>query len=103
MAEKAQKPAAGEKSRKQAKPAAKPSVKTAQKPSEEVKKQVKAKAKTQAKAKAGAAQKVTITSKGPFTICLDVGGTKVLGAIFDEKKQIVYRLKKRSTEEGNSA
>lgn len=115
MAEKAQKPAAGEKSRKQAKPAAKtaaktaakaavkPAAKTAQKPSEEVKKQTRAKAKTQAKSKAGAAQKVTITSKGPFTICLDVGGTKVLGAIFDEKKQIVYRLKKRSTEEGNSA
>ena len=38
---------------------------------------------------------------GPFTICLDVGGTKVLGVIFDKKKQIVYRLKKRSTEGGS--
>ena len=31
-----------------------------------------------------------------YCICLDVGGTKVLGAIFNEKKEIVYRLKKRS-------
>lgn len=38
---------------------------------------------------------------GPFTICLDVGGTKVLGVIFDKKKQIVYRLKKKSTEGGS--
>ena len=29
-----------------------------------------------------------------YNICLDVGGTKVLGAVFDEKDQIVYRLKK---------
>ena len=28
-----------------------------------------------------------------YCICLDVGGTKVLGAIFNEKKEIVYRLK----------
>ena len=28
-------------------------------------------------------------------ICLDVGGTKVLGAIFNEGREIIYRLKKR--------
>ena len=28
-----------------------------------------------------------------YNICLDVGGTKVLGAIFDEKDKIIYRLK----------
>ena len=31
-----------------------------------------------------------------YNICLDVGGTKVLGVIFDEERNIVYRLKKRS-------
>ena len=35
-----------------------------------------------------------------YNICLDVGGTKVLGVIFNEKKEIVYRLKKRSKGEG---
>ena len=34
--------------------------------------------------------------KKSYDICLDVGGTKVLGAIFNEKKEIIYRLKKRS-------
>ena len=34
--------------------------------------------------------------KKKYDICLDVGGTKVLGAIFNEKKEIIYRLKKRS-------
>ncbi len=38
-----------------------------------------------------------------YNICLDVGGTKVLGAIFDENRQIVYRLKKKSKGEGNSS
>ena len=38
-----------------------------------------------------------------YSVCLDVGGTKVLGAIFNEKKEIVYRLKKRSTEGGSSS
>ena len=38
-----------------------------------------------------------------YNICLDVGGTKVLGAIFDEKDQIIYRLKKRSKSGGNEA
>ena len=37
-----------------------------------------------------------------FNICLDVGGTKVLGAIFDENDQIIYRLKKRSKSGGNT-
>ena len=37
-----------------------------------------------------------------YNICLDVGGTKVLGAIFHEKKEIVYRLKKKSKEQGDS-
>ena len=27
-----------------------------------------------------------------YNICLDVGGTKVLGAIFNEKDEIIYRL-----------
>ena len=34
--------------------------------------------------------------KKKYDICLDVGGTKVLGAIFNENKEIIYRLKKRS-------
>ena len=37
-----------------------------------------------------------------YNICLDVGGTKVLGAIFNEKKEIIYRLKKKSKSEGDS-
>ena len=36
-----------------------------------------------------------------YNICLDVGGTKVLGAIFNENREIIYRLKKRSKSEGN--
>ena len=31
-----------------------------------------------------------------YDICLDVGGTKVLGAIFNDQREIVYRLKKKS-------
>lgn len=38
-----------------------------------------------------------------YNICLDVGGTKVLGVIFDEDRQIIYRLKKRSKSRGDSA
>ena len=38
-----------------------------------------------------------------YNICLDIGGTKVLGAIFDEKKEIVYRLKKKTKEGGDSS
>ena len=35
-------------------------------------------------------------------ICLDVGGTKVLGAIFNERREIVYRLKKRFKDKSDS-
>ena len=38
-----------------------------------------------------------------YNICLDVGGTKVLGAIFNEKDEIVYRLKKRSKSGGEGS
>ena len=38
-----------------------------------------------------------------YNICLDVGGTKVLGAIFDEKDKIIYRLKKRSKSGGSAS
>ncbi len=38
-----------------------------------------------------------------YKICLDVGGTKVLGVIFNEKDEIVYRLKKKSKGNGNSS
>ena len=38
-----------------------------------------------------------------YTICLDVGGTKVLGAIFDKTGAIVYRLKKKSKSGGDSS
>ncbi len=38
-----------------------------------------------------------------YNICLDVGGTKVLGAIFDDQDQIIYRLKKRSKSGGDSS
>ena len=38
-----------------------------------------------------------------YKICLDVGGTKVLGVIFDENRKIIYRLKKRSKTQGSSA
>ena len=37
---------------------------------------------------------------GKYNICLDIGGTKILGAVFNENKEIVYRLKKRTTEGG---
>ena len=38
-----------------------------------------------------------------YNICLDVGGTKVLGAIFDENDKIIYRLKKRSKSGGSGS
>ena len=38
---------------------------------------------------------------GKYNICLDVGGTKVLGAIFNENDEIIYRRKKRSKAGGN--
>ena len=37
-----------------------------------------------------------------YNICLDVGGTKVLGAIFNENDEIIFRLKKRSTSRGTA-
>jgi len=37
-----------------------------------------------------------------YNVCLDIGGTKVLGAIFNENNEIVYRLKKRTKESGDS-
>ncbi len=40
---------------------------------------------------------------GIYNICLEVGGTKVLGAIFNEKDEIIYRLKKRSKSGGESS
>ena len=36
-----------------------------------------------------------------YRICLDVGGTKVLGAIFDDNREPVYRIKKKSAENGD--
>ena len=36
-----------------------------------------------------------------YSICLDIGGTKILGAIFNENKEIVYRLKKKTKEMGD--
>ena len=38
-----------------------------------------------------------------YNICLDVGGTKVLGAIFNENDEIIYRLKKRSKSGGEGS
>ena len=38
-----------------------------------------------------------------YNICLDVGGTKVLGVIFNEKDKIIYRLKKRSKSGGEGS
>ena len=38
-----------------------------------------------------------------YNICLDVGGTKVLGAIINEKDEIIYRLKKRSKSGGSAS
>ena len=36
-----------------------------------------------------------------YTICLDIGGTKILGAIFNEKKKDIYRLKKKTKSGGD--
>lgn len=38
-----------------------------------------------------------------YYICLDIGGTKILGAIFNTKKEIVYRLKKKTKADGDSS
>ncbi|MBR3128591.1 MAG: hypothetical protein IKF35_10085 [Solobacterium sp.] len=37
-----------------------------------------------------------------YDICLDIGGTKVLGAVFDQNRNIIYRLKKKTKEGGES-
>ena len=39
---------------------------------------------------------------GKYNLCLDIGGTKVLGAIFDPDRNIVYRLKKKTKSGGDS-
>ena len=38
-----------------------------------------------------------------YDICLDIGGTKILGVIFDEKKKIIYRLKKKTKKDGDDS
>ena len=38
-----------------------------------------------------------------YNICLDIGGTKILGAIFDEKDEIIYRLKKKTKQYGDDS
>lgn len=40
---------------------------------------------------------------GKYNICLDIGGTKILGAVFNEKDKIIYRLKKRTKASGDDA
>ncbi|MBR4949086.1 MAG: ROK family protein [Clostridiales bacterium] len=38
-----------------------------------------------------------------YNLCLDIGGTKVLGVIFNSKKEVVYRLKKKTKAGGDSS
>lgn len=38
-----------------------------------------------------------------YSICLDIGGTKILGCIFDSKKDIVFRIKKKTKSGGDSS
>ena len=38
-----------------------------------------------------------------YSVCLDIGGTKVLGAIFDQDKKPIYRLKKKTKSGGDSS
>lgn len=47
--------------------------------------------------------KTTEVSEKKYKICLDIGGTKILGCIFDEDNNIVHRLKKKTKEEGDSS
>ena len=42
-------------------------------------------------------------AKAKYNICLDIGGTKVLGAIFNENNEIIYRLKKKTKADGDDA
>ena len=37
-----------------------------------------------------------------YKLCLDIGGTKVLGAILNENRDIIYRLKKKTRSGGDS-
>lgn len=37
-----------------------------------------------------------------YNICLDIGGTKVLGAVFDEDGKIIHRLKKKTASSGGA-
>lgn len=38
-----------------------------------------------------------------YNICLDVGGTKVLGVVFNEKDEIIHRVKKKTKSMGSDA
>ena len=38
-----------------------------------------------------------------YNLCLDIGGTKVLGVVFNSKKEVVYRLKKKTKAGGDSS
>ncbi|MCR4688553.1 MAG: ROK family protein [Saccharofermentans sp.] len=38
-----------------------------------------------------------------YNICLDIGGTKILGVVFNSKKEIIYRLKKKTKAGGDSS
>ena len=38
-----------------------------------------------------------------YSVCLDIGGTKVLGAIFDSAGKPIYRLKKKTKSGGDSS
>lgn len=40
---------------------------------------------------------------GSYNICLDIGGTKTLGVIFDKNDQIIYRIKKKTQAGGSSS
>lgn len=40
---------------------------------------------------------------GKYNVCLDIGGTKILGVIFNENDEIIYRLKKRTKKDGDDA
>ena len=38
-----------------------------------------------------------------YSICMDIGGTKILGAIFDRNEKPIYRLKKKTRSGGDSS
>ena len=37
-----------------------------------------------------------------YYVGVDIGGTKILGVIFDQEKNIVYRIKKKTKKDGDS-